>query len=170
PGGLRRGRFGMAASPLPGGLAGKDEVTDPTSFDQRNGPPRHALGIKGGTGLQRVEAVVGEVDDVSEEFFAHPVAEEAALIEYRLRAKVPHGEAQEIEDRGGLKNDGIAARCPLDGIGAGEGLLGGGASPGAGVEILPANKASLGPSAAGAAQHGHGKLSGGIAVVSLDAA
>jgi len=72
----------------------------------RRMPSPSNAGLPGAVG-----GVVPDVDVLAEELGARAVAEERALVEEREATEIPEHEADNVENRGGLEDDGVFAGC-----------------------------------------------------------
>src|SRR4029077_21225737 len=133
-------------------------------IDQQNALAWQAFAVERSALLQRVISVVGDGDVFSEELSVHAVVEAGTLVFEGGGGKIVEEEADEIEDGGGLENDGVAAGREFAGVDGEMRFL-----AGAGGEFLRFERADVGgigfgPAGGVSFLHGDGEFGVGFAV------
>src|ERR1700676_3704931 len=108
--------------------------------------------------------VIGDGDVFAKERFAHAVVEAGTLVLERGGGKIVKEEADEIENGGGLENDGAAAGGEFAGVDRHVGFFAGALGKFLRIESADAGGVGFGPAGGGSFLHGDGKFGVGLAV------
>ena len=96
--------------------AGIDEIFGDAAVDEQDALAGKAFAVEWSALLQRVIDVVGDGDVLPEERSAHAVVEAGALVFEGGGGEIVEEEADEIENGGGLEDDGVAAGWEFAGV------------------------------------------------------